>query len=361
MHTEERSDNDFQKIIYITDYEENKFTLKAYVRKKVGLHFSDPVKWVIDNGRTEGLKRCIFCGELVNFKLEPFVKDNKVYGRVIYGKKDKVCGHHVTETSKNCKSKKLNPNSIEYVSKVFGVSTEEANQIILRRNKSPFYKTNFSSEEEYRKAQSRGVEFYKKKYGDEWEEKYLQANHNKSIGHKYETYVQKYGVAHADELMKKHDSMSIQFHKKKYGKDWKRHYEERCEKCIPKQLCSGSKESLKFFEELSENLPYKMYYGKGKEVHIFDPDNMKLYFYDCFIPDLNLIIEYNGSAFHYNPNWNYTRKPSFVYRLDEEFKHKDDRKIALAKEKFNVIIVWDTDVNKIEKVKNFIKDIDRGL
>ena len=48
----------------------------------------------------------------------------------------------------------MNPNSIEYNVIKFGLSKEEALNLIHERNKSPFYKINHKSEDEYRKFQS---------------------------------------------------------------------------------------------------------------------------------------------------------------------------------------------------------------
>lgn len=57
----------------------------------------------------------------------------------------------------NCFSlikKHHNPNSIYYVSKKFGVSEEEASNIIHTRNSSPFYRINHDSEESYLQYQN---------------------------------------------------------------------------------------------------------------------------------------------------------------------------------------------------------------
>ena len=104
-----------------------------------------------------------------------------------------------------CPGKKLNPNSVEFVSAIRGVSQEAALKLIHTRNKSPFYKENHKSENEYAKYQgsrvfnkseedikkivekqkySRSLEGYKKRFGDkEGEEKwrYIQSQHAVSI------------------------------------------------------------------------------------------------------------------------------------------------------------------------------------
>lgn len=68
---------------------------------------------------------------------------------------------------KECPGKKLNPNSKEFVSKSRGISEEEAINLIHSRNKSPFYKENHISEEEYRRSQSRNEEYFIQRYGEE--------------------------------------------------------------------------------------------------------------------------------------------------------------------------------------------------
>ena len=56
-----------------------------------------------------------------------------------------------------CPGKKLNPNSVEFVSAIRGVSQEAALKLIHTRNKSPFYKENHKSENEYAKYQGSRV------------------------------------------------------------------------------------------------------------------------------------------------------------------------------------------------------------
>lgn len=60
-----------------------------------------------------------------------------------------------------------------------------------------------------------------------------------------------------------------------------------------------SKESDSFFKELSDFLNRPLIYGSKKEEHqLFDEANMKKYYFDCFDPLTNTLIEFHGVAYH---------------------------------------------------------------
>lgn len=58
-------------------------------------------------------------------------------------------------SEKSCidERKKLNTNSVKYISIVYNVDSDEALKILHSRNKSPFYKSNFKSDSEYQLSQ----------------------------------------------------------------------------------------------------------------------------------------------------------------------------------------------------------------
>ena len=102
------------------------------------------------------LKQCPFCKEYV----KPDYYDMKVDGStltilgVVYRKEFTSC------SNKACRSKKINPNSVEFVSTAYGLSSDEALKYIHTRNKSPFYRENHNSEEDYKKYQIRDSAWY---------------------------------------------------------------------------------------------------------------------------------------------------------------------------------------------------------
>jgi hypothetical protein len=83
--------------------------------------------------------------------------------------------------SKNpCESKKLNKNSVEFISKSYGLSNDQALLFLHSRNKTPFYRTNHESLDNYKISQSRSNDWFSKnkKDRDEWINK---ANYSRSV------------------------------------------------------------------------------------------------------------------------------------------------------------------------------------
>ena len=120
-----------------------------------------------------------------------------------------------------------------------------------------------------------------------------------------------------------------------------------------------SKESIEFFKPIVEYCKENNieYYGVDKKEFLIENR-----FYDFTIPSIKLIVEYNGSMWHYNPNYNYPEnfKNPFGKSL-EELKENDNYKRNLAKEnEFILIDVYDTD-NKMEKQKEIIKIIKKEI
>lgn len=118
-----------------------------------------------------------------------------------------------------------------------------------------------------------------------------------------------------------------------------------------------SKESIRVFTPLLEYLYEKGYdktriYGiNSKEYFIRTED--EIFFYDCVILDKKIIIEYNGSLWHVNPNV-VTRFAPF---LDKELTiEKDRRKREIAEANgFTFYVIWDTD-NCQEKIQEIIDE-----
>ena len=85
---------------------------------------------------------------------------------------------------------------------------------------------------------------------------------------------------------------------------------------------------------------------------------MNRYICDIFIPEINLIIEYNGDYWHCNPKKyesNYYHK--YKKKTAKEIWEYDKNKIDLLIEKgYNYEIIWESDFNKDSNiVKNLIK------
>ena len=74
--------------------------------------------------------------------------------------------------------------------------------------------------------------------------------------------------------------------------------------------------------------------------------------YDIYIPQLNMLIEFNGDYWHCNPkkydkDYFNGRKKMFA----KEIWKKDNEKKLLAKEKgFNFLVIWEADYKKRKSI-----------
>lgn len=128
---------------------------------------------------------------------------------------------------------------------------------------------------------------------------------------------------------------------------------------------SVSRTSQKYIHQLDQIL------GKEYKTYFYDKDGKEYgknlgnrwVFLDYFILELNLCIEYNGDLYHANPKF---------YKEDDEpipfnnmkaleIWEKDNEKISLLKEKYNidVITVWESDLPLIEDLIKTIKSYDK--
>ena len=130
------------------------------------------------------MKKCQFCGNFIPPNYYDITLENNIItiNDGIYTKNIPTC------KNKDCLSKKLNPNSVEFVSIAYGLTKEDALKYIHNRNKSPFYKENHSSEEDYIKYQTRDIDWYKSR-GKDIKDSVALGNYHKSL----EFYKLKYG------------------------------------------------------------------------------------------------------------------------------------------------------------------------
>lgn len=94
---------------------------------------------------------CHFCGQRnATWDLE-YVNDNRKIQLtgIRYRKPNFFC----YGSKGNCKGKKLNANSVEFVAGIYGLSEAEALIKIHERNRSPFYCENHPNNDEYKKFQ----------------------------------------------------------------------------------------------------------------------------------------------------------------------------------------------------------------
>jgi very-short-patch-repair endonuclease len=99
---------------------------------------------------------------------------------------------------------------------VNNISIEEAKIVLKQNNKSPFYKENHENENSYKQSQSRSLESYIEKYGDEDGRKRYKEHINKiSFQNSLEGYKRKYGdkegIKIFEKVNSKKDSMSLEY------------------------------------------------------------------------------------------------------------------------------------------------------
>lgn len=394
----------------------NKSFLKR-IKKITGLYAGNIFQYIEKECETSELIRCGFCGSIRIFAFDYIINNNKLYiDNISYSKEINICSRKDNEITKTCRSKKLNPNSIEFVKIAYNfITDEEANSFILKRNKSPFYRTNYETDEEYHNAQRRDKNFYgsekkyndvlkkigesnkkenliikygklkaeeickskdssskehfKEKYGENWEY-FFEIKSSKTNGSikrfietygeiigeiKYNQFVEKarknsinfFNSLTPDERSKLFGTSSKKYFKEKYGENWERFYKDHQLK-IQSSAQIASNESLIFFNLLIErishlNLKYYIGVEGNKEWFIYDSENKKMNFYDFCIKELNLIIEYHGSLWHFNPNFKYKGNLPFGMTLESN-KQKDEYKQSLAESTgFEYYVVFDTD------------------
>ena len=111
--------------------------------------------------------------------------------------------------------------------------------------------------------------------------------------------------------------------------------------------------SSKFFKKLIKmiNLPEDIVIRVDEnEYFLWDYDNKKVYFYDFCIPELNVMIEYNGIMFH-------PRVKDTIFTTVEASTTKDNIKDALAKKNgFDLYWYWEN-IDNEETQLTFYKDV----
>lgn len=91
------------------------------------------------------------------------------------------------------------------------------------------------------------------------------------------------------------------------------------------------------------------------------------YFYDIYVPALNILIEFNGDYWHANPLMynaeDILRYPYGETTAAERWKKDDHKRSVAIDRKYNIIVVWESEINKltneqlIQLIKNKIYDI----
>lgn len=289
-----------------------------------------------------------------------------------------------------CQNDSINHPSIKKLTQVFGKSKAEEVFSIFNTNRTRNLKTNinywlglgFDEQEQKRIVKeitsARSAEYVESLKG----KKGVQ-------GRQVDYWVNK-GYSKEEAIRKVKDIQTtngLAYYKKKYPLDYKKRYLDRInawqvqiQNAIKKDpsilerkmvsLQKASKESMKLFLPLLDHFKdrVKIYIGYEDRNEFFINYKKQLYFYDFTIPELNLIIEFNGQKFH--PNYKILNEDEikewqclFSNLQASEKKKLDDKKINVAVNKgFNVIEIWDTDLeNEGDQLISDLIDMIEGL
>ncbi len=366
---------------------------------------------ILDNITT--VKKCAFCGRTTAVKdYEVIYIDNYIYiDNIKYLNDLHFCSIRSDSNKENCKGKALNNNSKEFVKTAYGFGTiEEAHEHLLMRNKSPFYKHNHASEEDYKLYQKRDEKWFIENNKD-WDAYRERQAYTNTLQYFVEVYGEIEGLNKYKEINSSKDSSSLKANVNRYGEEEGiKKFLEKCENCESNSIkyyirkygeeegikrykhlrtidgyiekygefkgtlffnrrynrtgsMQASKESMnnlfsficKFLDDNFTDLTYFVGANNKKEYTILKND--KRYFYDFAIPEIKLIVEYNGSRYHYNENYEYSKL--HTYKTLDEMKIQDDLKreftINLG---YTYIEVFDTDdfEYKINMIIDIIKE-----
>lgn len=158
-------------------------------------------------------RKCSFCDGEVNRNNFILAYHEHANGVIVSSgghPKDKEYGNYHVCINSKCRSTKLNPNSVEFVSGAYRISREEALQVIHSRNSSPFYVENYESNDEYISHQSHS----------EMSDADRKSAHEKRLSTYYfnkEKFINTYGVDIWKESQQVKDSSSIEYFIKKHG------------------------------------------------------------------------------------------------------------------------------------------------
>lgn len=117
--------------------------------------------------------------------------------------------------------------------------------------------------------------------------------------------------------------------------------------------------SKAIFSSLEQLLGRQLVYGRKRNEHrIFDPTLNKLFFYDCFDPATNTIIEFNGSAYHASPKLTEVQRYHWCTPWGISYADtaaRDLQKIQAAESRgYRVVVVWDYECNGKKRTQSTI-------
>ena len=312
-------------------------------------------------------KKCNNCDKEAKYEL---TYDIKIENNIIYfninGIKYNQYKNYEFLYCGTCLDKKLNANSLEFVSKVYGVDIKTANEIILNRNKSPFYRHNHKNDEEYKNFQRRDEKWYINKYGLEGTEKYkehikkwyegsLKYNYKKDsmslnffinknngdlesakiayekrkeeVKQNLNNFIKRWGIEEGTKKYKKHCELlaylnTIESYIERYGEiDGPLKYKEWTNK-----ISCNIENFIKKYGEIEGTLKYKKWLIGITNGNFYSKESKR--FFDKLQEKLNINIKYGEKEYFIYDNEGFNNQHIFFY--DGYIK------------KYNLIIEYDT-------------------
>jgi len=192
--------------------------MKASLMKS-GINYNDLIK---ENLNID-VEKCPFCGSDSKYEISYLIDRPKKVLDILgieYIIKGGMINYHCKSGKNNCSGSRLNSNSIEYISKAFKISKEKARAYIIDRNKSPFYAKNHDSKEDYKKFQTRNLDWYISKYGDyEGRSRYQNFKDKVSNGNTKESIITNHGIDSYNDMIRRKKVCTIEHFISKYGEE----------------------------------------------------------------------------------------------------------------------------------------------
>lgn len=190
-----------------TSYQRSLRLRNALTRKNISI-FAYLRMWKISHYNL----RCAWCGDFNHdiAGIEHYVDNGCIIPTNVFRRHT---APYLCFSKNTCESKKLNKNSVEFITKAYGIDEKDALEKIHSRNSSPFYKENHQNDDDYKKSQSRSKEWFEINGKDRntWINK---ANYSRS----YQGYV---ANNNGDDwnIVQQRKAITLENFIKKYGED----------------------------------------------------------------------------------------------------------------------------------------------
>jgi hypothetical protein len=205
-----------------------KLKLSDIIKRSLSRKGHELNKFIEENDKDRKLEKCRICKtHYPPFNIECHIDGDLIIIDEFKPIKDKIYCYGL---NKECGGIKMNSNSVEFISKTLLLSKEDSLKYIKDNNKSIFYRENWNNDDEYKKSQSRDIDYFKNKYGVGYEIKYTEYTNKISKSNSLEGYINKYGTKEGLEIFKivnsNKDSMSFNYFLSKNNNDYSKSYYE---------------------------------------------------------------------------------------------------------------------------------------